>query len=76
MTRIIALINLKGGVSKSTTAVYLCRHLLGQNLKVALVDADAQTTSSQWIDNLSENIPLKKVYRITEPDPLLDMLPS
>lgn len=76
MLKIIALLNLKGGVGKSTTAVHLCRHLLEQDLKIALVDADAQGTSSKWINHLAEGIPRPALYRITEPDPLLDTIPE
>jgi chromosome partitioning protein len=76
MYKIIALINLKGGVGKSTTAVHLCRYLLSEPRRVALVDADAQATSSQWIDSLTQDIPRPSVYRITKPDPLLDTIPS
>lgn len=76
MYKIIALINLKGGVGKSTTAVHLCRYLLSEPRRVALVDADAQGTSSKWINNLAQNLSRPQIYRITEPDPLLDTIPE
>jgi len=69
---ITAFINLKGGSTKSSSAVHLCRYLLSKDLSVALVDADSQATSSTWIKNLESNIPRPHVYRLTEPDPLLD----
>ncbi|EHJ09233.1 AAA family ATPase [Crocosphaera watsonii] len=72
---IIAFLNLKGGCGKSTTAVHLCRYLLDKQRTVALVDSDGQGTSSMWINNLKESIPRPRVYRITEPDPLLDSIP-
>ncbi len=73
---ITAFINLKGGSTKSSSAVHLCRYLLDKNKTVALVDADSQATSSTWINNLEAGIPRPKVYRLTEPDPLLDEMPA
>ena len=73
---IIAFINLKGGCGKSTSAVHLCRYLIDKQKEVALVDSDAQGTSSTWISNLEEDIPRPSIYRITEPDPLLDGIPG
>ena len=69
---ITAFINLKGGSTKSSSAVHLCRYLLGKDHTVALVDADSGATSSTWINNLESDIPRPKIYRLTEPDPLLD----
>lgn len=71
---ITAFINLKGGSTKSSSAVHLCRYLLSKGLTVALVDADSQATSSTWISNLEEDIPRPQIYRLTEPDPLLDRM--
>jgi chromosome partitioning protein len=72
---IIAFLNLKGGCGKSTSAVHLCRYLLDKQRTVALVDSDAQGTSSIWMNSLEERIPRPSIYRITEPDPLLDGIP-
>ena len=73
---ITAFVNLKGGSTKSSSAVHLCRYLLAKDKTVALVDADSQATSSTWISNLEKDIPRPQVYRLTEPDPLLDELPA
>lgn len=73
---ITAFINLKGGCGKSTSAVHLCRYLIDKHQEVALVDSDSQATSSTWIANLETSIPRPKLFRITEPDPLLDELPG
>lgn len=73
---ITAFINLKGGSTKSSSAVHLCRYLQGKNKTVALVDADSQGTSSTWIANLDEGIPRPQIYRYYEPDPLLDEVPA
>jgi chromosome partitioning protein len=50
--------------------------LCGQQKRVALIDADAQKTSSTWIENLDKGIPRPELYRIADPDPLLDRLPA
>jgi len=72
---IISFNNLKGGCGKSTSSVHLCRYLLSKNVLVALVDSDAQKTSSRWIEQLDDNIPRPSVYRLTDPDDILDQLP-
>ncbi len=72
---ITAFINLKGGCGKSTSAVHLCRYLIDKGQDVALVDADSQSTSSTWTINLEEDLPRPKVFRLTDPDPLLDEVP-
>ncbi len=76
MSMITAFLNLKGGCGKSTSAVHLCRYFLEQGKHVALVDADGQATSSNWIAHLDEGIPRPSVFRLTEPDPILDDLPA
>ncbi|NEQ96398.1 MAG: AAA family ATPase [Cyanothece sp. SIO2G6] len=71
---IISLANQKGGCSKSTTAVHLCHWLKTQGERdVLLVDADAQRSSSIWLDSLDIDIPFKVVQ---SPDDLLDHLPE
>lgn len=72
---ITAFLNLKGGCGKSTSAVHLCRYLLDQGKKVALVDADGQATSLAWVANLGEKIQKPVVFRLIEPDPIVDELP-
>jgi chromosome partitioning protein len=72
---IISFNNLKGGCGKSTSSVHLCRYLLSKGHLVALVDSDAQMTSSRWMERLEEGIPRPKIHRLTDPDEILDQLP-
>jgi chromosome partitioning protein len=53
---IIALVNSKGGVGKSTIAVHLAVWLFDQGHSVALLDTDKQRSSSQWIGEAEEGI--------------------
>lgn len=70
---IVAVINQKGGVGKSTIAVHLARWLQKQKESVFVVDADAQCSSSKWLKRLEKNVP----YQILQaPDALLDELPK
>jgi chromosome partitioning protein len=70
---IIALTNPKGGVGKSTLAVHLAVWWQEQNAKVALVDADAQGSSSGWLQEASPEIP---VLRLQTPDEILEGVPK
>lgn len=72
---IISFNNLKGGCGKSTSSVHLCRYLLSKGHLVALVDSDAQMTSSHWLERLEEGIPRPSIHRLTDPDEILDQLP-
>jgi len=45
----------KGGCGKSTMTVNLCAQLVQQQNDVVLVDADRQSTASNWIMDRSDN---------------------
>jgi chromosome partitioning protein len=47
--KILAVVNGKGGVGKTTTAVNLAA-IWGQNQRVLLVDADPQGSSTWWVE--------------------------
>jgi len=70
---IIAFVNQKGGCSKSTTSVHFAWWLANQGESVMVVDADAQKSSSIWIESLDAEIPCEVVQ---SPDDLLDQLPE
>ena len=69
----IALTNSKGGVGKSTLAVHLAVWLLERGKRVALVDADAQGSSSAWLQEVSPQIP---IFRLQTPDDILEQVPE
>lgn len=66
---IIATVNQKGGVGKSTIAVHLVTWFREQNIEAALVDADVQSSSSIWAKELDMETP---VYRLQSADEILD----
>jgi len=69
----IALVNNKGGVGKSTTAVHLSSWLEKRRKRVMLVDADAHESSSRWLDKRESNI---KYLAFTNPDQILNDIPK
>ena len=66
---IVATVNQKGGVGKSTIAVHLVSWFRERQVEVALVDADVQSSSSTWAKELDEDIP---IYRYQTADAILD----
>lgn len=65
--------NSKGGVGKSTLAVHLVLWLAEQGRSVALVDADAQSSSSNWLQEASPETP---IFRWLSADDILDGVPA
>ena len=68
----IALVNSKGGVGKSTTAVHFSSWLEKRRKRVMLVDADAHESSSRWLDNRESKI---DYFAFTDPNRILDSMP-
>lgn len=70
----ICFCNLKGGVGKSTTCVHFIYWLSQIKKKsVAVIDADGQSSTSNWLEVMQLKIP---VYRITDPDELAEQVPE
>lgn len=74
--KIIAFVNQKGGVGKTTGAVHAADHFAREGKKVAVVDADAQKSSSQWIAELKTSSPQLALssLAIVNPEDLFDKL--
>jgi chromosome partitioning protein len=71
---VISLANQKGGSAKSTTSVHLAYWLTARLKKnVLLVDADAQRSSSQWVEGMEVQIPHQVIQT---PDDLLELVPQ
>ena len=70
---IIAVVNSKGGVGKSTIAGNLVAWLHEQGHAVVLADCDSQNSSSEWI---AEAVPGVRVVRYATADAVLDGLPA
>lgn len=71
---VIAFVNQKGGCSKSTTAVHFSCWLSRQGNGVQLLDADAQRSSSIWLNSIeSGSVPATVLQ---SPDELLEQIPT
>ncbi|MEM9769568.1 MAG: AAA family ATPase [Cyanobacteria bacterium P01_D01_bin.71] len=70
---ILGIVNQKGGCAKSTTAVHLAYWLQTQGHSVFVIDADAQRSSSFWLEGLIDmNIPHQVMQ---DPQDLLAKIP-
>jgi chromosome partitioning protein len=70
---VIALINQKGECAKSTTCVHLAAWLTKQGAKISIVNADAQKSSSIWLNSFDASF---KTHVIQSTDDLLDRIPD
>jgi chromosome partitioning protein len=59
--QILAVVNLKGGTSKTTTAVFLAHALHEQGRRVMMVDADPQGSALNWNEDAPEPFPFSVV---------------
>ncbi len=70
---ITAVTNQKGGVGKSTLAVHAAVWLAEiRGAKIALVDSDAQSSSTQWIKEAAPTVP---VFRLATAEDIIEQLP-
>jgi chromosome partitioning protein len=69
---IIALVNSKGGVGKSTLAGNLAAWLAEQGHSVILADCDQQKSSSEWMTEAKPDI---QTFTFSNADQILDNLP-
>jgi len=86
-SKIICIVNQKGGVGKTTTAINLSAHLTKYCHSILIIDMDPQANSSTWMgldktevekgiyNVLVEELPVKEVIRQTQVD-WLDIIPS
>ena len=58
MTKIIAVVNLKGGTGKTTTTAHLAHAYRKLGLNVVVVDADNQKSTSEWSEEAEWEIPV------------------
>ncbi len=69
---LIAIVNGKGGVGKSTLAVHAAVWLHERGLRVVMLDADAQTSSSEWLARAEPRI---KIVRLSHAAEILQQAP-
>ena len=63
---IVVVAALKGGVGKTTTSVYLAAVAAASRRPVTLIDADAQASAAEWIEQ-AEGEPLEEVSVVEAP---------
>ena len=70
---VIAFVNTKGGVGKSTLAGNMAVYLHDQGKSVAFVDADHHVSSSVWMGEVEPKLP---IWASTDPNAILDRVPT
>ena len=71
--KIVAVVNSKGGVGKSTIAVHYAVAESERGRRVALIDSDVQESSTRWLKDLAENV---SVFRLPTPDEVMEEAPK
>jgi len=69
MTKIITVMNLKGGSGKTTTTAHLAHAYAAQGLKTVIIDADPQQSLMRWASQADWELPVigkpvPKLYRL------------
>jgi hypothetical protein len=72
-SKLVAFVNSKGGVGKSTIAVHYAVAEREKGRRVALIDSDVQESSTRWLKELADGI---SVYRLPTPDDVLEEAPK
>ncbi|MDM1523840.1 ParA family protein [Empedobacter sp. 225-1] len=62
MAKVIAIVNHKGGVGKTTTTLNLGYYLAGKGKKILFVDMDAQGNLSEWCDRIITDYSINDVF--------------
>lgn len=55
MSKIISIVNAKGGVGKTTSTIYLATYFSNIGKRVLVRDADPQGSATDWITNIQED---------------------
>lgn len=73
----IAVVNSKGGVGKTTTAICLAGALVDNGRRVLLIDLDPQASASVWLGAPSDGADIVKLLleRDIDPVPMIHQLP-
>ena len=74
ISKIIALLNEKGGSGKSTLSINIATALHRRGEKVVLIDADPQGTARDWREASPENADLPSVVALDRPELLLSSI--
>lgn len=57
---VILFTNTKGGVGKSTLSCHVALYLYGLGIKTALIDADPQASSAEWVSEAEKGITVRQ----------------
>lgn len=63
---LVAILNSKGGVGKSTLAVHAAVWLHEHGVKLAVIDADAQSSTSEWLSHAAPAIRIERCSTVAQ----------